>query len=84
MRERLIYLGILFALGGLFPESNKVVGVQSQISEICEQWFLQERDGKERIIAHTLLFLLIKSNQLNAQSSDLKRLYVISSIIGSR
>lgn len=71
------FLGLLFALGDLFPESTKVLAIQSLIAEICERWYVQDRDGKESVVAHTLLFLLIKTNQPNAQLADLKRLYAM-------
>jgi condensin-2 complex subunit G2 len=70
------FLAQIFILGDTFPQQGAAaLGVQNQIAEICELWFFQERDKRESLIPHTLLFLMIKVNQLNSQVSELKRLY---------
>lgn len=70
----LTLLAIIFILGDVFPEGT-VIAAQSLIVEICELWFYQERDKRESVVLHSILFLMIKANQVNAQLSDLKRLF---------
>lgn len=49
--------------------------MKQSISELCELWFLQDRDGREALVAQTITFLLIKALEPDAKLTYLNRLY---------
>lgn len=42
---------------------------------MCELWYVQEREGFEALIVHTITSLLLQSLEPNSKAADLKRLY---------
>jgi hypothetical protein len=62
---------LLFALG----EQHEAGAVQNEISEVCELWYLQQRDGRENLVPQTITFLLVRALDYESKVSDLKRLW---------
>lgn len=51
--------------------------LQNEICDVCELWFEQGREGKERVCPQMVVFLLNQALQSNSHVADLKRLYSI-------
>lgn len=68
-------IDLLLSLG----ESPKAECVQESISVLCETWYLQERDSRDAVVAHTLSYLLKKTLEPTAKITYLKRLNKIRS-----
>lgn len=61
----MMFLDILFALG----DSPDVRDVQNDISEVCELWYLQQRDGRENVVPQTITFLLVRALDFESKVS---------------
>jgi hypothetical protein len=67
----LLISDLIFSLG----DAPKARSVQQTIVDMCELWYLQERDGKEALVAQTITFMLLQSLETDAKIVQLKRLY---------
>ena len=48
--------------------------LQSAIVELCEAWYLQERDGRDELVPQTVSYMLVRVLHDLATTADVKRL----------
>ncbi|XP_071943321.1 condensin-2 complex subunit G2-like isoform X2 [Antedon mediterranea] len=56
-----------------FPE--KAISLQASIAKVCQTWWIKELEGREALVANTIMFFLVKSLQPDASLADVKRVY---------
>lgn len=59
----------------LMLHGTEAEGLQAAIAAVCEQWWLQEKPGREAVITQLLPYLLVKSLEESARPRDVRRVW---------
>ena len=59
----------------------RAMALQSSIVELCEVWWLGERDGRDDLVPQTVSYMLVRVLHNLASTADVKRLYAFRSAL---